>query len=114
MEGGVAEYSCGEQLAGDIDAQHQDIVVPGGLLGPLDGGLQPVDGKGPAVVAEQVRARPMRDHNAGHTGPRRAAPGPTPRSKVRLPMTAAPTLASSARRMATSIWLSGPLPAIQV
>ena len=46
------------QLAGDIDAQHQDIVVPGGLLGPLDRGLQPVEGKGPAVVAERVQASP--------------------------------------------------------
>jgi hypothetical protein len=47
---------CSEQLPGDIGAQHQDVLVPRGLLGAPDRGLQPVKGKGPAVVAEEVLA----------------------------------------------------------
>ena len=70
----LVEQICSEQMPGDIGAQHQDVLVPRGLLGAPDRGLQPVEGKGPAVVAEEVLPRPMGDHEAGHTGPRRAAP----------------------------------------
>src|SRR5688500_3396242 len=45
-----------------------------GLLGAPDRGLQPVEGKRPAIVAEKVLPCPMRDHEAGNTGPWRATP----------------------------------------
>jgi hypothetical protein len=51
----LVEQAGLEQLPGDVRAQDQDVLVPGGILGAPGRGLQPVEGERPAVVTEQVR-----------------------------------------------------------
>jgi hypothetical protein len=103
----LVEQACSEQVPGDIRAQHQDDLVPRGLLGAPGRSLQPVEGKQPAVLTEQVRLGAMGDHaKLGKPGHGVPPHGPTPRSNVRHPMTVAPTVASNSRRTPTSISIS--------
>ncbi len=74
MDPYLVEQVCSEQMPGDIRAQHQNVLVFRGLLGAPNRSIQAVEGKHPAVVAEQVLPWPMGDHEAGKTRPWRATP----------------------------------------
>jgi hypothetical protein len=70
----LVEQARLQQLPSDIRAQHQDVLVPRGLLGSPDRCLQPIEGEPPAVVAEEILPGPVGDNEARDAGPRCAAP----------------------------------------
>ena len=80
MDSYLVEQACSEQLPGDIRAQHQDVLVPRGLLGAPGRSLQAVEGNVPPLLpTRSCRARWVTTKLGipGHGVPPH---GPTPRA----------------------------------